>query len=124
MSKRFEKGDVDMRKISNIPLKLVVSLSVLAYAVILYVTPLGCPVLELTGIPCFGCGITRALISAVRLDFAAAFKQHFMFFSVPILYACLWLDGMPFKSKKANWLFYGIVLLGFIINWAFQLFFV
>jgi len=38
-----------------------------------------CPFLFFLGIPCPGCGMTRALLSLLRLDFAAAFHYHPLF---------------------------------------------
>lgn len=35
-----------------------------------------CPFLHFFGIPCPGCGMTRALLSAVRFDFREAFYYH------------------------------------------------
>ena len=35
-----------------------------------------CPIRFLTGISCPGCGMTRALLSALRMDFQAAFYYH------------------------------------------------
>jgi hypothetical protein len=35
-----------------------------------------CPFANLTGHPCPGCGLTRAALSLMRLDFAAALRLH------------------------------------------------
>lgn len=35
-----------------------------------------CPIRALTGISCAGCGMTRAWLSLLRLDIAAAFRYH------------------------------------------------
>ena len=35
-----------------------------------------CPFKAITGIPCPGCGMTRAVLSACRGDFAGAFRYH------------------------------------------------
>ncbi len=43
----------------------------------------GCPVDWLFGVPCPGCGMTRAFQCALRLDFAGAFYYHPLFFIVP-----------------------------------------
>ncbi len=43
-----------------------------------------------TGIPCPGCGMSRAWLSALWLDLAAAFGYHPMFWSIPVL-GLLWL---------------------------------
>lgn len=43
-----------------------------------------CPILWLTGISCAGCGMTRALLAAGRLDFGAAFAFHPLWPSVPL----------------------------------------
>ncbi|MCL2499329.1 MAG: DUF2752 domain-containing protein [Defluviitaleaceae bacterium] len=37
------------------------------------------------GVPCPACGLTRAFINAVRLDFGQAFAYHPLFIIVPIL---------------------------------------
>ena len=43
-----------------------------------------CPIKHFTGVSCFGCGMTRACLSALRLDLAAAFYYHPLWFAVPI----------------------------------------
>lgn len=35
-----------------------------------------CPILAATGIPCPGCGLTRATLQLVRGDFAGSFQTH------------------------------------------------
>lgn len=35
-----------------------------------------CPFYTLSGIPCAGCGMTRAFFALIRLDFASAFYWH------------------------------------------------
>lgn len=63
-----------------------------------------CPFLYFFGIPCPGCGMTRALIAAARLDFKAAFYYHPLFFVVIIaaVYMLLKLTGRVSVSKKAE----------------------
>lgn len=48
----------------------------------------GCPIYRLTGIPCPGCGMTRALFRLLFLDFAGAWYYHPLVFVIPpaILY--------------------------------------
>lgn len=52
----------------------------------LYLLDIGCVFRLLTGIPCPGCGMTRAWLAALRLDFAAAFAYHPLFWAVPIAF--------------------------------------
>ena len=51
---------------------------------VLYLLDVGCIFRLMTGIPCPGCGMTRAWLAALRLDFAAAFAYHPLFWVVPI----------------------------------------
>lgn len=44
-----------------------------------------CPFKLFLGIPCPGCGMTRALFAAMRLDFAGAFNYHPMFLPVILI---------------------------------------
>ena len=43
----------------------------------------GCPLQHFTGVPCPGCGLSRALFALLRLDFAAAFRYHPMIYVLP-----------------------------------------
>ena len=49
----------------------------------------GCPFRFLTGIPCPGCGMTRAVWALIRLDFSAAFRYHPLVFLMPVYAALL-----------------------------------
>ncbi len=48
---------------------------------------IGCPIRYLTGVPCPGCGMTRAWLSALHGDLAAAFAYHPLFWAVPLAVA-------------------------------------
>ena len=62
-----------------------------------------CPVVLLTVIPCPGCGMTRALMCVLRLDFAGAWKMHP--FIYPIMILAIWFFYNRYlredKGKKA-----------------------
>lgn len=110
-----------MSRIKSIHVKIIISIVLPMYAALLHFTKLGCPVLKLTGLPCIGCGMTRAIVSALKLDFVAAFGYHFMFWSVPILYLYMIFDGVLFKNKILNRAVFGIIAAGFFINWIYRL---
>ncbi|WP_346704035.1 DUF2752 domain-containing protein [uncultured Agathobaculum sp.] len=43
----------------------------------------GCPVQHFTGIPCPGCGLSRAAFALLRLDFWMAFRYNPMIYVLP-----------------------------------------
>ena len=49
-----------------------------------------CLIKILTGRECWGCGITRAIVSALHLDFAKAFEYHKMVVVVLPILVLLW----------------------------------
>jgi hypothetical protein len=53
---------------------LLVGLAV--YVVLLQVSGIHCPIKYLCGISCPGCGMSRALLSALRLELSAAFAYN------------------------------------------------
>lgn len=57
------------------------------FALWLFLT--GCPINRLTGLPCPGCGMSRALFCLVKLDFAGAWYYHPLVFFLPL--PILWL---------------------------------
>lgn len=70
----------------------------------------GCLARRLTGIPCPGCGLSRAWLAALRLDFRGAFAYHPMFWSIPALMLFVVFDGklIPYKRWNAL-LLYGLI---------------
>ena len=65
----------------------------------LYLLDIGCIFRLMTGIPCPGCGMTRAWLAALRLDFAAAFAYHPLFWVVPIAFVLAFVREEVASSK-------------------------
>ena len=96
---------------------LPIALSAALLPVYLYGTPeqlpallqWQCPLLHLTGIPCAGCGMTRALFAFFHGDFAAAFRCHPLF-ALPLLAwlglwwcALLLIRNRPLPQPRRWW---------------------
>lgn len=64
----------------NLPLIIAIGIIVVFYAIV------GCPLRYFFGICCPGCGITRASLSILKLDFAAAFNYNPLVFVLPIAF--------------------------------------
>ena len=109
-----------MNKIKDIKTKCLI-LSVTALVVLCWnFLKLPCIWIYLTGYHCPGCGMTRACISALKLDFYKAFSYHYMFWSVPLLITYFITDGNLFKNKTLNKIVFIIIALGFVINWIMR----
>jgi hypothetical protein len=89
------------------------------YAV-LHFLGIGCPIIYLTGIPCAGCGMTRAWLCVLKLNFPSAYNYHPLFWIPPIV-----LVVMAFKRsipvKLFNTIIWLIALI-FIIVYLIRLF--
>lgn len=72
----------------------------------------------LLGIPCPGCGMTRAIVSALHLDLRQAFAYHPMFWSIPVLYLYLLVDGDLLPRRWMDRLFLLVIGAGFLLNWV------
>ena len=74
---------------------IIACVAVAAFYAVLFAFGITCPIKHVLGISCAGCGMTRACMSALRLDFAAAFSYHPLWivlpFGVPL--------GIYFKVK-------------------------
>ena len=88
---------------------------------VMYILQLGCPILRLTGVPCPGCGMTRACLAVLRGDFAQAFRLHAMVFALPLLLLLFLYDGKPFRAQWINVTLMVLVGAGFAANWVFHL---
>lgn len=79
---------------------IVAFLAVALLLLVFWVFSIPCPIKYLTGISCAGCGMTRAWMSALRLDLAAAFGFHPLFWAVPVAGVFILLLGrFPRLSK-------------------------
>ena len=61
-----------------------------------------CPILYVTGVSCAGCGMSRAWLSLLRLDLAAAFSYHPLFW-LPVPAAVLVLLRRRMPERVYRW---------------------
>ena len=73
----------------------------------------GCPLQHFTGVPCPGCGMSRAVFALLRLDFAAAFRYHPMIFVLPpvLLYALFGKKPLLGSKTRERVLLWGTMAL-------------
>jgi hypothetical protein len=86
-------------------------LGMLFAAVLILVLDVGCVFRRVTGIPCPGCGMTRAHLAALQLDFKTAFFYHPLWFlPVPLIGLQILFPEGIFERKSWNQ-----CLIGFLI---------
>lgn len=101
-------------------LLIIVALSFVVGA--MYISHIGCPIKYLTGISCPGCGMTRAMLSAIQLDFHKAFYFHPMWWSLPLL-AFTWLfTEANLITKRTFKIILGLFLITFILVYAYRMY--
>ena len=80
-----------------------------------------CMLRELTGIPCPACGMSRALLSLVRLDIAAAFRYHPVFWVFPIACFCAVMCAIGEKRRKLWVTCFIACAVIFLLCWVIRL---
>ena len=68
--------------------------AVLVLAFVISSLTIGCPIKFFTGIPCPGCGMSRAIMSCLTLDFDIAFALHPLFPLAPVVIAYIIFGDM------------------------------
>lgn len=111
-----------MKKPERLGLKLMGIAGFAALVGIWYFFSLPCLLYTLIGIPCPGCGMTRAWLAVFRLDLAGAFGYHPMFWCVPILLGLFVFDGQLLPGKQANNLLVGCLAAGILLTYLARLF--
>ncbi len=129
-----EKIEIKMKfknKISEVGEKIA-SLSTFVWAIIIFVfagisitlnivLKIGCPVKAILGVPCPFCGMTRAYLSLIRLDFSVAFEYNPAF---PV-FALICLTGILAAADKKRtkiWLTAFFLLIALLIAvWLIRL---
>ncbi len=74
------------------------------------------------GIPCPGCGFTRAYLSLLKGDLVSAFFYHPLFFTAPLVAAVVILKDVAAIKKiyRSGWFWWGLVAL-FLTQWAVRM---
>ena len=71
---------------------------ILALYLFFFAVGITCPIKFLTGISCPGCGMSRACLHALKLDFSSAFFFHPMWITLP--FVIFFLIFFKWKKKK------------------------
>lgn len=75
----------------------------------------GCPLQHFTGIPCPGCGLSRAVVALLRLDFGLAFRYHPMIYVLPPVVLLVLFRQKPLLGSERR---ERIFLWGVMALWA------
>ena len=72
-------------------------------------------------IPCPGCGMTRAVVSLIRFDFASACHYHPCVFIMPLVVLLIFANGKIFKKKWVDNAILVFVLAAFLLTYIIRL---
>ncbi len=81
-----------------------------------------CIFYNITGVYCPSCGMTRAFVSLLNLDFKSAFMYNPMFILVPLSLIPIFIDQFFFKIKKStlNKYFFTLIII-LLVTWIIRL---
>lgn len=92
---------------------------IVAFCGLLIITDIGCPIRYLTGIPCAGCGMTRAWWELIHLNFREAYMYHPLFWMPPIV--CLIILMKRKIPTNIYTIIVGICICAFIVVYGIRL---
>ena len=101
-------------------IKLSAICAALLLTVLLYKSGIGCVWRYFLHVPCPGCGMTSALLSALRGDFHGMITHHFMAPSLPVILVYILCDGRVFRRKWIDYTILGIIGAGFLVQWIMR----
>lgn len=85
------------------------------YTFLIYILKIGCPIRFITGIPCMGCGLTRAMLAMLKLNFSSAFYYNPCIFLIPVL------GFYPFCNKRIQKIIIYTFCIIFIVVYLWRL---
>lgn len=101
--------------------RIKISVFVALLYLLLSLLHVGCPIKYVSGISCPGCGMTRAWLSLLHLDFRAAFHFHPLFIIAPILIFLFLFEA--FIKPKYYKLAMGAIISLFLVVYIIRLIF-
>lgn len=96
----------------------IITFFAVAFPVAAFYLTFGCPLRFFAGICCPGCGMSRALVALIKLDFYTAFNMHPLIFIMPVV-ALLYIlrNKIPQKLRTVlTVIFFGAMVLTYIIR--------
>ena len=100
---------------SRFGIKLIILCAFTGLLLLWVVMDWPCLFRRITGIPCIGCGLSRAWLAALRLDFYSAFRYHPMFWSMPVLMLQALFDGKLFRKDIWNRILLILLAAGLLV---------
>ena len=91
-----------MRFIKKYKDLIFLGLAIGLYVLFITLSGIRCPIKFITGISCPGCGMTRAVLSAITLNFEAAFSYHPLWCVTPPALALLIIFKIYGKRRALN----------------------
>ena len=93
--------------------------ALVATALLLHVTGIGCPIKFATGISCPGCGMTRAWLATLSLRLDLALAYHPLFWTAPMVVALV--ASRSRMAKRAYTTCATCLILAFVGVWVARL---
>ena len=79
----------------------------------------GCPIRFLTGVSCPSCGLSRACLACLRLDFAEAWRLHPLVFFLPVIAGLfLWKR----KNRRFLYVLTALFCTALVAVWLIRMF--
>lgn len=94
-------------------------LALVIYIFIMEITGIGCPIRYVTGIPCLGCGMTRACASMVQGHIGEAVQYHPLCLCLPEFALLAVLS--PYLSANVRKISWGVVIFLFAAVYIIRL---
>lgn len=98
----------------------IISTVAIIILIIYLLLDIKCPFRQLLKIPCAGCGMTRAIIEAMKFNFKGAFYYHPLFFLIPFLLLFFVFSGK--LSNRAVYVCLSIFVSAFMIVYFIRLY--
>ena len=106
--------------------KIVIKILIFLIILVLYLVLgsafniyIGCPIHDITGFHCPGCGLTRMLLAILKLDFYQAFRYNQLLFILMPFALLLLFENIysEYKNKKSiykkipNYIWYSLIVI-------------
>ena len=110
-----------MKNKKELLLRAAVFTAAAAVYVVLALLGIGCPIRALTGIPCGGCGMTRAYLSLLKPDIHSAFYYHPLFWMVPPALILFIVKKGPLSDQRIRNSVWTVFITSFIVVYLLRL---